>query len=115
MGQIQTNGRPIETTPVPPGTPRWGAQWKKAVKENYLSALKPGTGASMAACTATATSMSISIRPYKDRFGRPLARMTIDFHDNEMKQNKFLTDKFAEIFQGDGRQAGREGISQRPV
>ena len=22
---VQTNGRPIETTPVPPGTPRWGA------------------------------------------------------------------------------------------
>ena len=32
MGQVQTNGRPIETTPVPPGTPRWGAQWKKAVQ-----------------------------------------------------------------------------------
>src|SRR5215469_4631492 len=44
MGQVQTNGRPIESTPVPPGTPRWGAQWKKAVKENYLSATKPGTG-----------------------------------------------------------------------
>ncbi len=25
MGQVQTNGRPIETSPVPPGTPRWGA------------------------------------------------------------------------------------------
>ena len=25
MGQVQTDGRPIETTPVPPGTPRWGA------------------------------------------------------------------------------------------
>ena len=43
MGQVQTNGRPIETTPVPPGTPRWGAKWKQAVRDNYLSALKPGT------------------------------------------------------------------------
>ena len=25
MGQVQTDGRPIETTPVPPGTPKWGA------------------------------------------------------------------------------------------
>ena len=24
MGQVQTNGRPIETTPVPPGTPLLG-------------------------------------------------------------------------------------------
>ena len=38
MGQVQTNGRPIETTPVPPGTPRWGAQWKQAVRDNYQSA-----------------------------------------------------------------------------
>jgi gluconate 2-dehydrogenase alpha chain len=39
---------------------------------------------------------------YKDRFNRPLVRITMDFHDNEIKQNKFLTDKFAEIFQAMG-------------
>ena len=32
IGLVQTNGRPIETTPVPPGTPKWGAKWKKAVR-----------------------------------------------------------------------------------
>ena len=39
---------------------------------------------------------------YKDRFGRPLMRMTIDFHDNELKQNAYLTDKFAEIIKAMG-------------
>ena len=39
---------------------------------------------------------------YKDRFGRPLMRMTIDFHDNEIKQNAYLTDKFAEIIKAMG-------------
>jgi len=35
--------------------------------------------------------------------------MTIDFHDNEIKQNKFLTDKFAEIYQAMGaRQVHKE-------
>ena len=29
-------------------------------------------------------------------------RMTIDFHDNEIKQNRFMTDKFAEIIQAMG-------------
>ena len=29
MGQVQTDGRPIETTQVPPGTPRWGAHGKR--------------------------------------------------------------------------------------
>ena len=27
MGMWQTNPRPIETRPVPAGTPKWGAQW----------------------------------------------------------------------------------------
>ena len=36
MGQVQTGGRPIETTLVPPGTPKWGTAWKKAVRDNYL-------------------------------------------------------------------------------
>ena len=39
---------------------------------------------------------------YKDRFGRPLARITRELHDNETSRNKFLTDKFAEIFQAMG-------------
>jgi gluconate 2-dehydrogenase alpha chain len=29
-------------------------------------------------------------------------RMTIDFHDNELKQNRFVTDKFAEIIKAMG-------------
>jgi gluconate 2-dehydrogenase alpha chain len=39
---------------------------------------------------------------YKDRFGRPLMRITMDFHENELKQNRFLTDKFAEIIKAMG-------------
>src|SRR5690349_24332793 len=43
MGQVQTNGRPIETTSVlPEGTPKWGAKWKQAVKDNYLSTVTTG-------------------------------------------------------------------------
>ena len=44
MGQVQTNGRPIQTNHVPPGTPNWGAKWKSAVRDNYLSTVTPGTG-----------------------------------------------------------------------
>ena len=98
MGQVQTNGRPIETTPVPPGTPKWGAKWKQAVKENYLSATKPGTG--VHGSMYSYRDVYLDLDPtYKDRFGRPLVRITMDFHENELKQNRFLTDRFAEIFQ----------------
>jgi gluconate 2-dehydrogenase alpha chain len=103
MGQVQTNGRPIETTPVPEGTPRWGSKWKQAVRDNYLSALKPGTG--VHGSMYSYRDVYLDLDPiYRDRFDRPLVRITMDFHENELKQNAFLTDKFAEIFHAMGAQ-----------
>ena len=37
-----TNGRPILTRPVPPGTPRWGREWKKATAKWYNHAFAIG-------------------------------------------------------------------------
>ncbi|MGT2466374.1 hypothetical protein ACVOMV_17135 [Mesorhizobium atlanticum] len=31
-----TTGRPIETELIPEGTPKWGAEWKRAFVKNYL-------------------------------------------------------------------------------
>ena len=77
IGMIQTNGRPIETTPVPPGTKRWGAEWKKAVADNYLSSIA-------FFCSGSNYSYRdnyLDLDPtYKDHLGRPLMRMTFDFH-----------------------------------
>ncbi|MBV8910989.1 MAG: GMC family oxidoreductase, partial [Gammaproteobacteria bacterium] len=101
MGQVQTNGRPIETTPVPPGTPRWGAQWKQAVRDNYLSTLKPGTGVHGSMYSYRDAYLDLD-PTYRDRFDRPLVRITLDFHENDLRQNAFLTDKFAEIFHAMG-------------
>ena len=42
IGQVQTNGRPIQITAVPPGTPAWGSKWKQALKDNYLSTINCG-------------------------------------------------------------------------
>jgi gluconate 2-dehydrogenase alpha chain len=104
MGQVQTGGRPIQSTGVPPGTPKWGAQWKSAVRDNYLSQVRPGTG--VHGSFYSYRDVYLDLDPtYKDRFGRPLMRMTIDFHDNEIKQNAFLTDKFAEIVKAMGANA----------
>ena len=44
MGQVQTGGRPIENTHVPPRHAQMGAKWKSAVRDNYLSTVTPGTG-----------------------------------------------------------------------
>ncbi len=111
IGQVRTNGRPLESMAVPPGTPAWGAKWKQALRDNYLSSVIVG-----AACHASFYSyrdVYLDLDPtYKDRFGRPLMRMTIDFHDNEIKMSAFLTDKYAEILQKMGAKQCRQETAQ---
>jgi gluconate 2-dehydrogenase alpha chain len=103
MGQVQTNARPIQGTKVPPGSPQWGAKWKQAVREHYLSTVNPGTG--VHGSMYSYRDVYLDLDPtYTDHLGLPLTRITMDFHDNEIKQNAFLTDKFAEIFQAMGAQ-----------
>jgi gluconate 2-dehydrogenase alpha chain len=94
MGASQPNGRPIETLPTPKGTPKWGAQWKKAAHETYLSGYKLSTHGS----SYSYKDCYLDLDPtYKDPLGRPLMRMTFDFHDNELKMSAYLTDRLAEI------------------
>jgi gluconate 2-dehydrogenase alpha chain len=94
MGAGQTNARPILTRPVPDGTPKWGAQWKEATAETYQRAMSlsvHGSSYSYRDCW-------LDLDPvYKDRLGRPLMRMTFDFHDNELKMSANLTERLAEI------------------
>jgi gluconate 2-dehydrogenase alpha chain len=109
IGQVRTNGRPLESMAVPPGTPAWGAKWKQALRDSYLSTIICG-----GACHGSFYSyrdVYLDLDPtYKDRFGRPLMRMTIDLHDNELKMSAFLTDKYAEIL----RQMGAKQVVKQP-
>ena len=98
LGQVQTNGRPIQTTLVPPGTPAWGPQWKQAVRDNYLSTVFSGAGVHGSCYSYRANYLDLD-PVYKDRFGRPLMRMTMDLHENELKMSAYLTDRFGEIYQ----------------
>jgi gluconate 2-dehydrogenase alpha chain len=91
---LTTNGRPIETHPVPEGTPNWGAKWKKAVADNYLKTVKIGTHGGI----TSHRDAYLDLDPtYRDIHGRPLLRMTFDFHDNELKMSRFLTARAEEI------------------
>ncbi|MBV8779277.1 MAG: GMC family oxidoreductase, partial [Alphaproteobacteria bacterium] len=97
IGQVQTNGRPIEMIEaLPPGTPAWGSKWKQAVKDNYLSTIYSG-GACHGSCYSYKQNRLDLDPGYKDRFGRPLLRITMDFPENELKMSAFLTDRYAEI------------------
>jgi gluconate 2-dehydrogenase alpha chain len=71
-------------------------EWKKAVKANYLSSIVPSTHGSHYAYRANYLDLDPT---YKDRFGRPILRMTMDFYENEHKMTTFLTDKLDAIVQ----------------
>ena len=94
MGGVQTNGRPILTTSTPKGTPNWGPAWKKAVKENYLSTYQFVTHGS---CYSYRDAFLDLDPTYTDRLGRKLLRITFDFHDNELKMSRYITDRLADI------------------
>jgi gluconate 2-dehydrogenase alpha chain len=76
------SGRPIMTRPVPPGTPRWGADWKRATAKWYNhSFMFNVSGASHAH-----RHCYLDRDPnYRDALGRPLIRMTYDFQENDRR------------------------------
>ena len=83
-----TGGRPILQHQVPSGTPKWGAGWKKAMADNYLTSTSIATHGSV----MSYRNAYLDLDPtYRDIYGNPLLRMTFDFHDNEHKMSRYLT------------------------
>ncbi len=95
MGANMTNGRPLQTLDLIPG-PSWGAEWKRNAAEKYL-----GTYLfNQHGCCYSYKANHLDLDPtYKDRFGRPLMRLTFDFDDNERHMAQYLTDRMGEIVQ----------------
>jgi gluconate 2-dehydrogenase alpha chain len=82
-----TNGRPIFTRPVPPGTPRWGRQWKAATAKWYNHAFNIGASG----CNYSHRENFLDLDPtYKDALGRPLIRMSYNFRDNDYKMAQYV-------------------------
>jgi gluconate 2-dehydrogenase alpha chain len=94
LAALATNGRPILNHPTPPGTPRWGAEWKRAVARSYLRTFRLiASGSSLPHRAAY-----LDLDPtYRDAWGRPLLRMTFDFHPFDLRMSEFVTAKLAEI------------------
>lgn len=107
IGAVQTNGRPIVGATVPPGTPSWGAEWKKAVTQHYLSTYTTVTHGS---CYSYRDAFLDLDPTYTDAYGRKLLRITFDFHENELKMSQYLTDRLAEITQ----KMGPKTLVKRP-
>jgi gluconate 2-dehydrogenase alpha chain len=75
---------------VPEGTPKWGEGWKKAMAQNYLKSASIATHGSVMSYRDSYLDLDPT---YRDIYGNPLLRLTFDFHDNEHKMSRFITDK----------------------
>ncbi len=88
------HGRPIMARPVPPGTPRWGRAWKAATARWYNHSFSIHASGANFAHRANYLDLDPT---YRDRLGRPLIRMTFNFHDNDYRLSAFTTAKAVEI------------------
>ena len=85
---------PVRGIPTPSGVPNWGSGWKKSIKESFRHSFYYEVQGS---CMAYDDAF-LSLDPtYKDAFGRPLLRMTFDWHDNEIKASQFLVEKATDM------------------
>ncbi|MGI8484544.1 MAG: GMC family oxidoreductase [Thermomicrobiales bacterium] len=77
----------------------WGKDWKENLRKNWDSVLGVGVQGEWQAYE----DQFLDLDPtYKDAWGQPLLRLTIDFHDNEKNMYKFLAQKCKEIMQAMG-------------
>jgi gluconate 2-dehydrogenase alpha chain len=102
-----TGARPIEFHPVPPGTPRWGLDWKRAVARHYNH-----TGALQCHGQSNAARANYcDLDPtYKDAYGQPLLRITFDFPKNDVAMANYVNDRAVEIGQ---RMGARQILAAR--
>lgn len=90
----QPGSGPVRGINVPPGTPSWGSAWKQAAADSFRHSFYYEV---QGACMSYRQHY-LSLDPtYRDAFGRPLLRMTFDWHDNEIKASQYLVDKALEM------------------
>ena len=89
-----TGGRPILQHQVPEGTPTWGSKFKRALAENYLHSVSIATHGSVMSYRDAYLDLDPT---YRDIYGNSMLRMTFDYHDNEHKMSKFVTERAADI------------------
>jgi gluconate 2-dehydrogenase alpha chain len=111
VGSIMTNGRPIEFHPTPPGTPKWGLEWKRAVARHYNHTILVQQHG-----TSTASRLNyLDLDPtYKDAWGQPVLRMTFDFPENDLRMSQYIADKVVEIGRAMGGKVVVRGGTKRP-
>ena len=114
ISMTQTGARPIATNPLPPDTPAWGAEFKKASIENYTRTLSVG---SQGASIPHRDNYLTLDGTYKDIYGMPLLQLTYNFTDQDRALHKYITERTTEIMQEMGAKTvvGRSPISDYDI
>lgn len=94
ISTLQTGKRPIDSNAVPPGTPSWGADFKKASVYNYTRSL--GVSAQGASIPHRQNYLSLD-NAYKDAYGLPLLRITYNFTEQDRALFRFISQKIEGI------------------
>ncbi len=90
----QPGAGPVRGINVPSGTPAWGSAWKRAIKESFRHSFYYEV---QGACMSYRNHYLDLDPTYRDAFGRPLLRMTFDWHDNEIRASQFFVGKALEM------------------
>lgn len=91
-----TSGLPIGSMRLPGETPSWGAGWKQAVGEWYGHSMAIGSHGSVMAYRDAYFDLDPT---YQDRHGRPMMRMTFNWHPNDIRMTQFMRSKIEGIAQ----------------
>ncbi len=102
----QTGNGPVRGIPVPKGTPAWGSAWKSAVKSNFLHSGRIEAQMSNMAYRDCYLDLDPT---YRDAYGTPLLRMTLNWKDNDLRMSEFFGQKLDEI----GKAMGAKSASGR--
>ncbi len=87
IGAGGSHGRPIEYRPLPPGTPRWGSEWKRAARKWYQGTMAIGSSGSVMPNRGNFLDLDPT---YRNAFGQPLMRMTFEYMPNEVRMTEHV-------------------------
>jgi gluconate 2-dehydrogenase alpha chain len=90
----QTGNGPVRGIPLPAGAPKWGSVWKQAVKDHFLHT---GRIESQNSCMAYRGCFMDLDPNYRDSYGQPLLRMTLNWQDNDLRMSSYVADRMMEI------------------
>jgi gluconate 2-dehydrogenase alpha chain len=111
IGEVMSHGRPIEFQPAPPGTPKWGSAWKRALVEHYNHTVTINVHGSSIAVRSNYLDLDPT---YRDAWGLPLLRITFDFPQNDIRLSAYLTEKARGIAEAMGARQVSASPRKRP-